>query len=204
MQVHVVQWTLTTTAWNSFSDHQLCLEVPTASFQWFEESRARMRIVYRHQATTRFFCCCLFCFLTMKDTDIKKKKFHSSSSQKAPFLLGFDGIWSVVYIPGQPTYIVVVVLNGVLRFLSPPWYSIGTVLENVNDTKNAKKNLLRGSVFLLKWNDRKKQISTNYYVAWLWLKSTVLKMLFLFPGVGSIKTTALGNKASARERFAPE
>lgn len=74
-------------------------------------------------------------------TQLKKTKKQSSFipylHKKAPFFVLWCVLMSVLYIPGQPTYIVVV-FNGVLRFLSPPWYSIGTVLDNVKDTKNNK------------------------------------------------------------------
>lgn len=71
---------------------------------------------------------------------------------------------SVLYIPGQqPTYIVVV-FNGVLRFLSPPWYSIGTVLDNVKDTKEQqiKKTTWLSILIIIQTKGKKNSIEVKF------------------------------------------
>lgn len=111
---------------------------PLASFPIpFKESRAsktscynRLHILYRHQATTRFF------FWQWKTQFFKKQLSFIHHLHKNLLFVLWCMLESILYIPRQPTY--VVVFNGVLRFLSPPSYSIGTVLDNVNDTMNKK------------------------------------------------------------------
>lgn len=112
----------------SSSNPQLSREVTTASLRWspcvrsespsvhlkragrVETSQySRLHILYRHQATTRFFFYVfenkghIFFFFR------KTVKFLSSPSQKELFCALM--LVSVLYIPGQPTYIVVVLME---------------------------------------------------------------------------------------------
>lgn len=73
----------------------------------------------------------------LKEKKKKTVKFQSSSSLRADVLC-FDACWNPSHTFLSSLNTLLLFSNGVLGFLSPPWYSIGTVLDNVKDTKNNK------------------------------------------------------------------
>lgn len=135
----------------SSSNPQLLREVTTGSLRWspcvrFESPSVHLKRAGRVETSIADCTSCtdikqpqdfFSLFLKIKDTFFffffrKTVKFLSSPSQKT--FLCFDV--GVCLVHSWAAYIhCCCCFNGVLRFLSPPLYSIGTVLDNVKDTK---------------------------------------------------------------------
>lgn len=106
--------------------HQLCL-----AFSSFEESRASKNKPVQqtaHLVQTLSNHIISFVFVFEQSSIIHHLHKMPLFCASMPVGIGLIHSWAA-YI-----HCCCCCFNGVLRFLSPPWYSIGTVLDNVKDT----------------------------------------------------------------------